>query len=224
MALLFGFGVNAQTLSTETFNEADENLPDVGTILNVPIDVTDIGEIFTLTVYLEYDDVVLDYTGFADPIPGVTVSAEGNGGVPLGIVKVIVSNFPAVTTIDDGKIVDLQFEYLGGYSNLTFHTIETGAYISNILDPNYGLTNFHDGDVTNGAVEGFFENTISGGDWHTASNWSLETVPRADHIVTVIAGTETTVDAAATAYSITVATGGQLTIRNGNIDVGSIDD
>ena len=223
MALLFGFGVNAQTLSTDTFNSANSNMPLVGNSFDVPIDVTSIGLIFTFTVYFEYDNTVLTWDGtFTNgSILDIIVTQHA-----VGVLKVIASGaFPDWETIPDGVLLDLQFSYLGGFSDLSFWTTDNSSTFCKIVRPDFSHFDFSDADVTNGAVEGFFENnTISGGDWHTPGNWSLGIVPQADHIVTVVAGTEITVDAAATAYSITVATGGQLTIRNGNIDVGSIDD
>ncbi|MCF6169931.1 MAG: T9SS type A sorting domain-containing protein [Bacteroidales bacterium] len=202
-------GLNAQTLSTDTFSEGNGNLPDVGTNFDVPIDVTGIGTINTLTVYLEYDNTVMSYTGFANNVANTTVS-----NITPTVLKVLVADFPNPITIADGKLIDLQFDYLGGYSDLTFHTWEYGAYKSSILEADYTTTYFYDVDVTNGAVEGYWNDTISGGDWNTATNWSLGVVPTVWHNATVAAGTETTITAAAVAHNVEIETGGQLTLSS----------
>jgi len=56
--LLFStYTILAQSLSTETFSEANENLPLIGDNFDVPIDVDGFGELLTLTIYLDYDQV-----------------------------------------------------------------------------------------------------------------------------------------------------------------------
>lgn len=119
-ALLLSFGVNAQTLSTDTYSDANGNLPPVGTNFDVPIDVTNIGDILTFTVYLEYDNTVLSYTGFTNQmVADMTVEHEN-----ANTIKVMATGaFPAGATIDDGKLIDLQFNYLGGYTDRSLPTI-----------------------------------------------------------------------------------------------------
>ncbi len=212
MAILLSFGVNAQTLSTDTFNSTNGNMPAVGANFNVPINVTSIGEVLTLTVYLQYDSDVLNYTGSANAAYTTNVTNPSDG-----IIKVEVSDFPNSTTVADGKLIDIQFDFIGGTTNLTFGTFDSpaGGNKSNILHTDYSTTYFYDADVTNGAVEGgYVDNTISGGDWHTATNWSAGVVPNTWHNVTVNAGTETTISSAAVAHNLTIAPGGQLTLTS----------
>ena len=220
MALLLSFGVNAQTLSTDTFNEANANLPAVGSNFNVPIDITAVGEIFILTVYLEYDNTVLNYTGFANSMVTNTVIDASTSG----IIKVTAASETAFTpiTFPDGKLVDLQFDYFGGDSDLTFWTTEYGTYPSSIFKTDFSTDDFINAEVTNGAIEGgFYDATINGGDWHTAANWESGFVANAFANVTVD-GTAvrdhlvTTIDADAFANDVTVIQGGELTLNAGN--------
>lgn len=210
MALLLSFGVNAQTLSTDTFNTANANLPAVGSNFDVPVDITGIGEIFILTVYLEYDNTILSYTGFANTMVTNTVVETPSAGV-IKVTAAAVAAFTPVT-FPDGKLLDLQFDFRGGDSDLTFWTTTYGTYPSSIFHTNFTAEDFTTVDVTNGAVEGtFFATTISGGDWDTGSNWSTGTVPNIWADVTVASGTETTSGAGCSANSLTIEPGGQLT-------------
>ncbi len=78
IAMLFAFqlGVNAQSAATVFFNDASDNLPDIGTNFDVAIDVTGFDAtsmplgITAITIYFEYDNTVLNYTGYADDIGG----------------------------------------------------------------------------------------------------------------------------------------------------------
>ena len=215
MALFLSFGINAQTLSTDTFNSANGNLPDVGTNFDIPIDVTGIGEVYSLEIYFEYDTDILNYTGYINEVtapafsvtiqePGILFIAVDGGGPPNSV------------TIADGKLVDLQFDFLSGNSDLVFHTTDYGSYSSSMFLPDWSEFFFADADVTNGAIEGgFYDAIINGGDWHTASNWDAGVVANAFANVTVAGGVETTVSADAAANDVTVAVDGQLTLDAG---------
>ncbi len=207
MALFLSYGVNAQTLSTDTFSDANGNMPAVGANFNVPIDVASIGDVFTLTIYLEYDVNVLTYTGFANNTLNLNVTEP-----VAGVLKILVDDFPAITTVPDGTLLDLQFDFDGGYTALTFQTFEYGTYKSSILETDYSTFYFHDADVTNGAVEGFFENTITGGDWDDVANWSLGSIPDEHHKVTVDVGSEVTAAGTASAMSVVVNPEAQFTL------------
>lgn len=218
MALLLSFEVNAQTLATDTFNDANGNMPAIGSNFNVPINVTSIGDVATLTVYLQYDSDVLNYTGSANAAYTTNVTNPSDG-----IIKVEVSNFPNPTTVADGKLIDIQFDFIGGTTSLVFGTFDSpaGGNKSNILHTDYTTSYFYDADVTNGAVEGgYTDNSISGGDWNTATNWTLGVVPNSWHNVTVYSGTETTLSANAEAHNLTIAPGGQLTLNGYTLTVG----
>ncbi len=217
IAILVGFGLmaNAQSAATDTFNDGNGNMPVVGTNFDVPIDVTGFDAtampngITAITIYFEFDDMALDYTGYTNDI-----------GAPLTTdvvllndttLKIEVYDWTNVFfNVDDGKLLDLQFDYLGGYSILEFR--DATPFLTIYADENFNeiaITN-----LTNGAVEGFFDNTIDGGDWNTASDWTLNAVPTVWHNVTVAAGTEATAAAAAMCNDLTVEQGGQLTLSS----------
>lgn len=209
LALLLGFGVNAQTLSTDTFNTTNANLPAVGSNFDVPVDITGIGEIFSLTVYFEYDNTILNYIGFANAMVTNTVI----DATVVGVIKVTAAAVAPFTpvTFPDGKLLDLQFDFRGGDSDLTFWTTTYGTYPSSIFHTNFSTEDFTTEDVTNGSVDGdFYYATISGGDWDTGSNWSTGSVPNAWANVTVASGTETISGAGCSANRVTIEPGGEL--------------
>lgn len=213
MLMFLSFGVTAQTLSTDTFSTANSNLPTVGSNFEVPIDVTDIGTMYSLTIYFEYDPEIVSYTGYTNgQVSGITITDQTSS-----ILKILVADFPNQTTISDGKLLDLQFDYYGGDSDFKFHTSDYGTYQSSVF---YGGStfNFADSDVTNGGVySGYVENTITDGPWATATNWSLGVVPNTYHNVTVsvpVARGEVTIEEDAVAHDVTIADGGWLTINS----------
>jgi hypothetical protein len=213
MALFLSLGINAQTLSTDTFSDANGNMPAVGANFDVPVDVASIGTIFTLTVYLQFDTAVLTYTGYdtANAVANTQVSEY----LP-GLIKIINGDFPNQSTIADGLLVNLNFDFNGGYTLLRFGTVENPAqgYKSNILTISYVTWEFPEANVTNGAVEGYFDNVITGGDWHTATDWSLGVVPDEHHNVVVAAGSLVTASAVAEAFAVTVKPGAQFTLTS----------
>jgi hypothetical protein len=210
MALLLNFGVKGQTLSTDTFSSGNANLPAIGANFNVPINAASIGSIYTLTVYVEYDNTVLSYTGSTNAISNTTVSEQSTS-----IIKILIGDFPNPTAIADGKLVDLQFGYIGGDSDLTFQTSDYGTYASSYLSLGFATVLFANSDVTNGAVDGdYFAASISGGSWNTGGNWSTGVVPNSFANVTVASGTETTTGGDVSANNVTIEAGGQLTLSN----------
>ncbi len=220
ISLFLSLGINAQTLSTDTFNSANGNAPSVADTILAPIDVTSIGDVFTITVYYEYDPSILAYVDTANG--NATVSKFTISEPAAGLIK-ILGESPSLSsymTIPDGKLIDLKFQYVGGNSDLKFHTTDYGTYTSSLLKSDYSSFDFADADVTNGAVEGGYVNdTIDGGDWDVASNWTTGVVPNSWHNVFVVSGSETTVTGTANAHNVTVKPGGQLTVT-GTLNVG----
>jgi hypothetical protein len=212
LLLFLGLGATAQTqtLATTTFSTANGNLPNVGANFAVPVDVTNIGNIFTLTIYINYDPEVISYTGSQNPlVTGITVT-----NIATNVMKILVGNFPAPTNVPDGTLIELLFDFLGGDSELTFRTTtHAPTWVSNILLTDYTVFEFTDADVTNGGVYGgYVANTITSGTWGTATDWSLGVVPNSYHNVTVDdAKGIVTIDADAIANDVTIADGGQLT-------------
>ena len=212
LLLFLGLGATAQTptLSTTTFSNPNGNLPNVGANFAVPVDVTNIGDVLTMTIYINYDPEVISYTGSQNPlVTGITIS-----NIATNVLKIIVGNFPDTTTIPNGTLIELLFDFMGGDSELTFRTTtHAPTWVSNILWDDYSTFYFTDADVTNGGVYGgYVANTITSGTWGTATDWSLGVVPNSYHNVTVDdAKGIVTIAADATANDVTIADGGQLT-------------
>jgi len=213
--LTTGLVVNAQSASTVFFNSNGngEPLPAVASNFDNPINVAGFdassmpGGVSALVIYLEFDNVVLSYVGYT-PNTGFDYTV---GVINDTVVKVEVFDWTnGVFNVRDGKLLDLQFTYNGGYSTTIFGdaTPYQTVYSDAVTFLEVPITN-----LTNGAV-GDANNTISGGDWDVASNWSMGMIPTEDHVVTVDGGVETTASSNAEAYSVTIALDGQLTLTS----------
>jgi len=216
---LLGAGVNAQSLSTTTFSDANLNLPTVGSTFNFPINVASIGTIYTLTIYIDYDPTVITYVG-PGTIGNTTITNQSSSRL-----KLLTGSFPNQITIPDGKLLDLLFTFNGGTSTFIFRT--SGTNRCSILKP--PAATVYITDVTNGSVlGGYVSNSISTGSWAVTTNWSLGVVPNAYHNVTVTSGGTVVIGADAICNSLNIANGGQLTLDagktltdNGNFTIAS---
>jgi len=203
---LLGMVVNAQSLSTTTFSDANLNLPTVGSTFNFPINVASIGTIYTLTIYIDYDPTVITYVG-PGTIGNTTITNQSSSRL-----KLLTGSFPNQITIPDGKLLDLLFTFNGGTSTFIFRT--SGTNRCSILKP--PAATIYITDVTNGSVlGGYVSNSISTGSWATSTNWSLGVVPNAYHNVNVTAGGTVTIGADAVCNNLNIANGGQLTLNTG---------
>lgn len=215
ISLIFILNSNAQSAATIVFNETNGNLPAVGTNFDVPVNVTGFsagsmpGGISTILVFIVYDTAVLDYTGYDNSISGLLYTVLQQNDTMIRVD--VIDWFGYFFNVPDGKLVDLQFDYLGGYSPLVFN--DATPYQSEYGDSN--LETFPIPTLTDGAVEGnFIENTISGGNWHTASDWTLNVVPNAWHNVTVSSGTSATASTDAICNKLKVEAGGTLILSD----------
>ena len=216
LLMFFSFVTTAQTLYDTIWLTSPTT---VGSNFNYPVYDTNDGEVYTFTIYINYDPDVLGYTGFTNG--SVTCIAVTNQ--TSSVLKILVGNFPLPTVIPDGKLLDLQFTYYGGNSDLPFHTTTYGAYQSSILEyPTATTYHFTNDSVTDGGIYGgYVANTITSGIWGTATDWSLGVVPNSYHNVTVDdAKGIVTIDADATANDVTIADGGQLTLNAFTLTVG----
>jgi len=215
---LLGAGVNAQSLSTTTFSDANLNLPTVGSTFNFPINVASIGTVFTLTIFIDYDPTVITYAG-PGTIGNTTITPQSSSRL-----KLVTGVFPQAITIPDGLLVNLSFTFNGGTSTFIFRT--SGANRCSMLK---STGTVYITDVTNGGVlGGYVSNSISTGSWAVTTNWSLGVVPNAYHNVTVTSGGTAEIGADAVCNSLTIANGGQLTLDagktltdNGNFQIAS---
>ncbi len=206
----------AQTLETQTFSTGNGNLPSVGSTFDVPINVTDIGsgvDVVNMTIYLNIDPEVVSYQAYNDGISGVifTVTPQNSDTRLMIEVNSSVGLFQPFE-VPDGKLVDLEFTFNGGDSDFDFGTTNNlpASTYSYLPFTSYSFT---DADVTNGGVYGgVVDNTIAGGTWGTATDWSLGVVPNTWHNVIVATGGVSTIGANAVADAVTVQDGGQLTL------------
>ena len=227
LLLTLGSLTFAQQLSTTTFSGG--TLPNVGASFDVPIYMSNFPpNIYGVIAYFEYDLDILDYTGTANPY-NVFVTVTQMASNRIRVEMVDYNNLTQFTIPDGSKLVDLQFTFLAGYTDLTFPTsaTTTNNEYSTYLDEN--LNEIEITDLINGAVEGgYVGNTIDGGDWATAANWNLDSdpnvhiVPNAYHNVTVDDGAKglVTISADAVANNVTIVDGGQLTLNAFTLTVG----
>lgn len=198
----------AQNVSTLTFSEENNNLPAVGSNFNVPINVSGFPvPTYIIYILVDYDKTVLNYTGKAnDPNNWAKVTPTATG------LQIQYDNFPAPMNIPNGKLLDLQFDFLGGNSPLNFGS--NSRYLNNLFQTVY-LTN-----ITNGAVlGGFVDNVIVDGIWESALDWSLDVVPNAYHNVFVEGNAS--VSSVAVSNNLSVAVDGRLTINvGGSLSIG----
>jgi hypothetical protein len=199
--LLFSYNLIAQSLSTETFSEENENLPLIGNNFNIPIHVNGFGELLTLTIFFDYDHTVISYTGFVDPLVTcveVTQPTENR-------IKVLVGNFPSSTTIPDGTLVNLQFDYFGGDSDLIFS--------DNCFYLNTSFQSIQIEELNNGSINGIAVNNIldDNGEWENTDHWSLQVIPNKFHNVSLL-GTAS-IDSDAVCNNLTIGVGKQLTVN-----------
>lgn len=211
-------GVNAQTLSTETFSSGNANLPSIGSNFNVPINANSIGtNILSMTFYFEYDSTVIQNTGYSNSqFPsGVDIIITK---VDPNIMKVEIAAFGSLLTVSDGKVLDLNFDFSGGDSPLDFQVVGD-TYVSQVEYLVEGTFDFTASDVTNGSVNGGnVTNTITSGAWATELNWSQSVVPNSFHDVVIESGSKGLVNLISnvSARSVTIKDGGQFTQSSGS--------
>ena len=196
------------------------NPSDFGTIVNVPVNATAIPEAIAVVIQLTYNECALNYEGFTNLYSfgsGSPVAIYVNEYIP-GIINIdIYDPINAIPyTIGTNKLLDLQFTFNGGLSDLSFvyaKYMDIGAVE-------------HDLTMNNGQVSGFAPLTSNpaGGDWSSTSAWIGDfgslTAPGPGHNITIQSGGTININTPeAKANSITVASGGQLTQQSGNLNV-----
>ncbi|NQU31853.1 MAG: T9SS type A sorting domain-containing protein [Bacteroidetes bacterium] len=213
-SLLLVMIVNAQTVTTtdQVFSG-----PDFGTTVLVPINSSDIssnyGNIIIATIPLDFDINVLTYVGYTNlnaSFPPLNISVTPNGSA--GELQFNIEDQAFVGFAwPDGKILDIQFTFLGGQTTINLKDVEfLDEFFTSYYPP-----------MVDGSVEGYTTLTGSNGDWDAASTWTGylggATQPGLGHDVTISDGTSTTVtvDANGTCNSLTVNAGGQLTLNSG---------
>lgn len=202
----------SQSLSTLTYSESNSNLPAVGSNFNVAINVAGFpSNLRYIEFFFKYDPTVLVYTGFTNK-----QNAEVSVLVSYPSSSVIKFTYnaplapPFSFNVADGKLLDLQFNFNGGDSELTFlpnvgnvyTRYRVGSVITNISNLN------------NGAVlGGFINNTIEDGLWETPADWDKGVVPNAFHNVFVEG--VASINSNAICNDLTIKPTGKLTLYAG---------
>ena len=105
------------------------------TSILVPVDVLNYGGISAFNLTLTYDPAVLTYTGITNLNPAITTGNEivfTNGAIPGQFFIAYFSITPS--TIGDGKLFDIQFDFNNGFSPLIWKlTPPEGAQYANAL-------------------------------------------------------------------------------------------
>lgn len=185
------------------------NLPVIGTNFDVPVNIAGFpGNLRYIEVVLEYDPTVLEYTAVANlqnPAYSAVVQFPS-----YGVIRVNYNNIVLPFNVTDGKLFDIQFDYRGGYSPLTFGADSRYRVGSSIIN----ITDFTNGEVDGGIVD----NIITDGAWETSGDWSLGVVPNAYHNVLVQG--MATVDSDAACNDLSIEVDGELTVNMGaSLDV-----
>lgn len=106
------FILSAQSVSVNHFNINQ------GTQVLVPINLADLTNVGALTLFLSYDNTVLEYDtvlNINSQFPGLLYNNMGNQ--QIGIVW---SAFSSGVTISSGQLCQVRFNFLGGSSDLDF--------------------------------------------------------------------------------------------------------
>ncbi len=90
-----------------------------GEEINVPIDVSDLTDIGAITLYIGYDPAVLTFQGLNNVHPEVAgITGNANAG-QIGLAW--IASPPNFANIISGKMLDLNFIYIGGSCDLVFN-------------------------------------------------------------------------------------------------------
>ncbi len=216
--LISGSVVMSQTLATDIFSEGNMNLPAVGSEFNVPINAIDFpDELRYVEFFFQYDPNVLTFIGFENPQhppTQVTVWVNNPSQPAPNVIKVTYTALPippASFNIEEPKLLDFKFEYLGGDCDLmfleVFNGVKTRYRVVNTITP---ITSFE-----HGAIIGAFVNvvTIKDGAWEDPSTWQYGVVPEGTHNVSILH--EVTIDSDAVCNDLTIGTTGRLTLNDG---------
>ncbi|PIW70239.1 MAG: hypothetical protein COW08_02925, partial [Ignavibacteriales bacterium CG12_big_fil_rev_8_21_14_0_65_30_8] len=114
--LLFSFAI---LFNAFTFGQASVSLPDItatpGSDISVPIDVTGFSNLGAISLIINYDPNVITFQSNPDPITaGNFFINDINGQIRIGWFGTTPLN------ITDGVLLHLNFNYLGGTTNLEF--------------------------------------------------------------------------------------------------------
>jgi hypothetical protein len=114
--------------------------------VNVPVNASSLTNAGSISIKIKYDSSVLTYNGFTNVVSGSS-NWSVNANPTTGIITIGWYSPDAVTAINvtSGKLLDLQFSFKEGGSNLSFITAE--SQITDLLNVTIPTT-FVNGSVT----------------------------------------------------------------------------
>lgn len=201
-----------QNVSTTTQTFGGESF---GGLILVPINtenITSYGDIWVATIRLEFEKEILVFeeltninAGFSSNFTFTTSPDGSNGAIQFNIEA---TNGAIGQPWSDGKLFDLRFTYHGGYTVLDIKSLE-------FMSGTAGGLLVNNPPSIDGSISGTANITGSDGDYNTKGTWTGEfgnlTKPGPGHNVTITSGGTVTIDADATANTVTIADGGNLT-------------
>jgi hypothetical protein len=154
--LFLGFTFVAVGQGTTTMTIGTVTAPASGAALSVPINVTNLTSVGSITLKISYDPAVVTFTGVANAPTNVNFTSNAASGVITLIWYDATGTTPL--TISTGKLVDLNFTYKGSSGALTFNnsqcevTTGTGVVINGIAYNNGSITSNVTTSMTLGTV------------------------------------------------------------------------
>jgi hypothetical protein len=142
--------------ATTTFTISNITAPAAGASMSVPITVTNLTSVGSITLKIAYDPAVVTFTGVANAPSGVNFTSNAVSGVITLIWYDATGSTPL--TIASGKLVDLNFTYATGSSAFTFNSAQcevttgTGTIITGITYQNGTIASSTSTTFTLGAV------------------------------------------------------------------------
>ena len=133
LAVLFQFTIS---LSAQTTTASLDNVNGIpGNNVTIPLNVTNFNNVGAITIRIQFNTSVLNWgqiLNWDSQITGVLAGANGD-------ILTIAWDGTSGVTISNGKLLDLEFLYLGGTSSLSFviAQCEIADVNGNILSVNY---------------------------------------------------------------------------------------
>lgn len=208
---------HGQTISTT--NQTLLN-SDIGTIISVPINASNItssyGNTIIATIRIVFNQDVLQYIGYNNMNPIITSnvtlaslspSPNGSGGViQFNLEESTFSGFD----FPNGKCFDLRFTYKGGYSPVTITVAE--FLPTTFISENAAIIN---GSISGPTVP--ITSVLAGGLWSAGSTWDLGHTPNASNgEITIASTTPVNMDVNVVLNdNLILNTGAALTVNSG---------
>jgi hypothetical protein len=162
--ITYNNGSLTNTLST-TITLGSVTAPAVGASVSVPITVTNLTSVGSITLKIAYNPAVVTFTGVANSPTGVNFTNNAASGVITLIWYDASGNTPL--TIANGKLVDLNFTYVAGSGTFSFNTAQcevtngSGVVMSGITYRNGNISNAAATTITLGTVRAVANSAVS---------------------------------------------------------------